>query len=645
VRKLLTRIAIALLLVSGVAAARWYGKPPPGGPPLPRSAPRPAVPLPEERLREAGPLFIALFLPSQEAYGFAVSHAATAMGLPLFVTRDLAAALRQPMVVIAGELPASAIDAGREQQLSRYVEAGGVLVIDDLQARAASHLAGIEQVVPSRTRASIRFDPASGDPGLAHLRAPESLTISLGNLARQQGLQTAGLRPRPGDGARVLARFEDGEPALLVLARGRGRVYALGASFSDLILRPQINRDYEAQRFYDNHFEPSADVPQFLLRDWYLGLVPGALALSPVPDGLEGVLLLTHDVDFTRSVDNMVAYATAEAEAKVASTFFLQTKYVRDFQDEVFWNEHAMAVAAQVVQLGGEIESHSVAHAYDFSTLRVGSDDENARWYRPRVIWRGNSARSGWSVGATLFGELRVSRQLLEAIAQPHPVEAFRSGYLNIHPRQWAALLRTGYRFDSSYSANDVLTAFPYAAMEDAGFARESGIIELPVLIADSVEPLSSILPQLKALLDKESVLHAVCVLLIHPDEAGDKLRTELALIEHVRGRFWVGPMSRFGRFWSARAAVQVFARLEGGEQTVEVTAPEAIEGLTVDLAGPRRLLPSPEAALVRWSNADRTLVLPPLKAGERITLHLADDHGWAAASSPSASPSPSAGP
>jgi hypothetical protein len=633
----LTWVAIPLVVVSGVVAGRWYGQPPPGGPPLPRSSPRPAVVLPEERLREAGPLFIAVFLPSPEAYGFAVSHAATAMGLPLFVTRDLTAALRQPMVVIAGELVASALDAGREQQLTRYVEAGGVLVIDDLEARAASNLAGIEQVVPSRTRASIRFDPASGDPGIAHLRAPESLTISLGNLARQEGLQTAALRPRPSDGARVLARFEDGEPALVVRALGRGRVYALGASLSDLVLRPQINRDYEAQRFYDNHFEPSADVPQFLLRDWYLALVPGALALSPIPDGLEGALLLTHDVDFTRSVDNMVAYATAEAKAKVASTFFLQTKYIRDFEDQAFWNEHAMTVAAQVVRLGAEIESHTVAHTYDFSTLGVGSDDESARWYRPRVISRGTSARSGRSVGATLFGEVRVSRQLLAAIAQPHPIESFRSGYLNIHPQQWGALLRTGYRFDSSYSANDVLTAFPYAAMEDAGFARESGIIELPVLIADSVEPLSSILPQLKTVLDMEAVLHAVCVLLIHPDEADDKLRTELALIEHVRGRFWVGPISRFGRFWSARAAAQVFARLEGAEETVEVTAPEAIEGLTVDFAGPRRLLSSPDSALVRSSNADRTLVLPPLKAGERITLHLAGDHGWAVA--PSAKP------
>ena len=633
-RKVLLRVAIALMLLSGVVLARWYGKAPPGGSPLPRSVPLPPRPLPEERLREAGPLFVALFLPAADAYGFAVSHAATAMGLPLFVTRDLSAALRQPMVIVAGELAAGAIDAGREEQLSRYVEAGGVLVLDDLESRGAWNLAGIESVVPSRTRASIHFDPASEDPGFAHLRAPESLTISIGNPERKEAMQTAALRPRPGDGARVLARFEDGEPALLVRARGRGRVYALGASFADLILRPQINRDFEAQRFYDNHFEPGADVPQLILRDWYLGLVPGALALSPVPDGLEGALLLTHDVDFTRSVDNMVAYARAEAEAKVASTFFLQTKYVRDFEDEAFWDEHAIAVATEVVQLGGEIESHSVAHAYDFSTLRAGKDDVTARWYRPRVLSRGRTARSGVSVGATLFGEVRVSRQLLSAIAQPHPVEAFRSGYLNIHPQQWSALFRTGYRFDSSYSANDVLTAFPYAAMEDAGFARESGIVELPVLLADSVEPLSSILPQLEEVLDKESVLHAICVLLIHPDMTGDKLRTELALIEHVRARFWVGPLSRFGRFWSARAATQVVARLEGAEEIVELYAPEAIEGLTIDLAGPLKRLASSDAAPARWTNAGRSLVLPPLAAGARMTLRFAPqvDPGLAAA-------------
>ncbi|GAC1542251.1 MAG: hypothetical protein NVS2B9_09310 [Myxococcales bacterium] len=622
-RKALHRIAIALL-VAAIVFARWYGKVPPGGPPLPRSAPSAGPALPEERLGEAGPLSLALYLPAGDAYGFAVSHAATAMGVPLFVTRDLSAALRQPMVVISGELAADAIGADRQALLRRFVAQGGILVLDDLQARGSWDLAGIERATPSRARTSIQFDAASGDPGFAHLRAPESRTIQLGNPARKEAFQTSGMFPRAEDGARVLARFDDGAPALLVRALGRGRVYALGAAFSDLILRAQVNRDYEAQRSYDNHFEPGADVPQFLLRDWYLGLVPGAVALSPVPDGLTGALLLTHDVDFARSVDNMIPYAQAEADAGVAATYFIQTHYLRDYEDEAFWDERAIAAARRVVQLGGEIESHSVAHAYDFAGLRLGSDAEVARWYRPRVLWRGDDDKHGLSVGATLFGETRVSRQLLSIVEQPRGVEAFRSGYLHIHPQQWSTLRRSGYRFDSSYSSNDVLTAFPYAAMEDGSFARESGILELPVLLADSVDPLSSLIPQFKAVLDAEAELRGVCVVLIHTDEVSDKLRTELALVEHVRGRFWIGPLARFGRFWEARAAVRVHARLDASGEVIELESPQALEGLTLDLPAGARVLPSPGTALARTVGPGTQLVLPPLAAGARLTIRLA---------------------
>ena len=58
----------------------------------------------------------------------------------------------------------------------------------------------------------------------------------------------------------MLAHFDDGSAALLTNSVGKGRVYLLGLSLLDVVLRNQDNHDYEAQRHYVNAFEPGADV-------------------------------------------------------------------------------------------------------------------------------------------------------------------------------------------------------------------------------------------------------------------------------------------------------------------------------------------------------------------------------------------------
>ena len=58
-----------------------------------------------------------------------------------------------------------------------------------------------------------------------------------------------------------------------------------------------------------------------------MGTVPGGKALSVV---------LSHDVDFTQSVVNAPVFAEYEKSAGVPATYFIQTKYIRDYYDEIF---------------------------------------------------------------------------------------------------------------------------------------------------------------------------------------------------------------------------------------------------------------------------------------------------------------------
>ncbi len=583
-----------------------------------------APPPPIRRFSTRSPAAMAVYLADAQDQGFALAHAATAMGIPVFFTRDLAQALAQPMVATAGELSGAALTAAVAARLDAYVRAGGTLILDDVESRGAQDLAGLSGAVASSSRCAIAFGPANLDPALARLTAPPSATISIGSQKTRQAILTQGLSPRSGAGVATLARFDDGTAAVVRRDLGRGRVYALGATFTDLILRPQGNHDFDAQRFYDNHFEPSADVPQIFLRDLYAARVPAAVTVDPVPDGLEGALILTHDIDYRRSVVNMLAYAGFEFGAGVSATYFVQTKYIKDYEDEAFFDAAARRIVAQVLRLGADIGSHSVSHAYDWSQFPLGTGRETADDYRPTVLSRGASSREGRTAGGSVTGEIRVSRALLKDAVPRAPLEAYRTGYLNINPAQWDVLAQNGFRFDSSYSADDVMTVFPYEMMARAGFDVESGVLQFPVLLLDSVAPLEPRIPSFLTVLDQEALFHGVCVVLLHPDVVGEKLRVEKALVDHVRGRFWIGNLSNFGDFWRGRAAARV--RASGGPRrlVVAVTADRAVTGLTLDF--PRRVvLLGSTGTGARPARSDRAIVLGALPAGATATLTLSE--------------------
>ena len=274
--------------------------------------------------------------PSDQAFGD--SHIAAGMGLPHFVTHDPTVALRQPMVILSGELSGDEMTPALQARLHSYVDGGGTLVINDPESTGAQILAGIKPTVASQKRYLLKFDVKSGDPGFAHLRAWQAQTIVIGNPKENTADVTQGLTPVPGSGARIIARFDDGAGAISVHNIGRGRVYAFGASLFDLVVVPQNNHDPDSERWYDNHLEPSADAPQFVIRDWYMAYVPGAVALDPVPDGKTGALIFTHDIDYSLSIINMVAYARAEHAHGFNGTFFVQTKNVNDQADSAFFN-------------------------------------------------------------------------------------------------------------------------------------------------------------------------------------------------------------------------------------------------------------------------------------------------------------------
>ncbi|HXW76300.1 MAG TPA: hypothetical protein VEJ20_02725, partial [Candidatus Eremiobacteraceae bacterium] len=352
------------------------------------------------------PLAVAVFASDPQEYGFGARHAVAQMGIPLVFTRDLNAALRQPMVIMTGATDGNFMSDNVTARLKQYIESGGVLVVDDGESAGVQQLAGIANLTPSEHRYSLHYSLGSGDPGLQNLRLAAEQTIMLGNKSEGLADLTQGYTLAKGTDAQTLATFDDGSVALVSRRIGAGRIYVTGLAYYDAVLRPQDDQALDAGRVYDNGFEPSADVPQFILRDWYLAFVRGAVVTDPTPDGLSGALLITHDIDYSKSVTNMLAYGRAEHAQHFTATYFIQAKTVRDIEDNAFFNAQAKQIISTVFEEGGDIASHTVAHAPDWRTFPVGTGKESPSTYHPFVKVMAPDHSHGLTLGASVTGEV-----------------------------------------------------------------------------------------------------------------------------------------------------------------------------------------------------------------------------------------------
>jgi hypothetical protein len=426
----------------------------------------------------------------------------------------------------------------------------------------------------------------------------------------------------------VIAQFDDGTAALVSRRIGKGHLYVTGLAYYDAVLRPQDDQALDAGRDYDNGFEPSADVPQMIVRDWYLHYVPGAVVTDPTPSGLAGALIITHDVDFIKSIANMPVYAKAEKAHAFSATYYIQAKTVRDIEDTNFFDAHARRLVAQIAAQGADIASHTVSHSPNWKEFPVGTGAETPDNYRPFVKSIAADHSHGVTLGASLTGEIHVSQERLEACAPGLRVDALRTGYLLINNAQWTVLERYGYRFDSSYGAGEILTSFPYTAMEAQGGSRESHVLEFPIVIADADNwvPMFPHMAAFDAVLDKESDIHGVVTTLIHDDVVADKLPTELALVAHARPKMWIGSIDAFGDFWDKRAETSVSSSTSGGIETVTVLSPHGVDGLTLDFPEPVTLVSAAGTSASPVSGGS-ALVLSHVPAGQPVTVIVRPSH------------------
>ncbi len=485
---------------------------------------------------------------------FSAQHILDVAGIPYIVSSNLDVVQNYPMVLCTSWLDSIAFTAYEDTVISNYVKNGGVIILPRMKNNDIKFVFGVNGYFSSTTRYQMSWNVGSNDPSLRWLDDTLEQKISLGRNTTPSIFDT---RSYTLSTATPLAYYEDGNVAITKNMFRNGYAYALGMSLKDLILRPQLNLDYNAQRTFSNGFEPSADVFILWIKALYAQHVPNAVWKHTSPGATKATIMMTHDIDATTSCLLMPLDADYEDSLNIRATYFITTHYIHDFVAGDFWTDYTPQ-RQYLLSKNMEIASHSVGHFPDMdieSIVAIGAPGNTIANYLPH--YNGN-----FTVGASVYGEVEVSKNLLDANLGIN-ISSYRPGYLYQHNQQINAMKDLGYKYSSSMSGNDVLTAFPYLAHKDMVFEGDlTDIYEIPLSISDaqvSDKVDSSNYPRHVArwlyCVDKNMANRAPINLLIHPTR-NFKLWAERLFVSQLPNGLTFRTVNEFGDYWKMRNAV-----------------------------------------------------------------------------------------
>jgi len=514
---------------------------------------------------------LAVLLTDPSSAWLGLVHGLKTIGIPFVITQDYAEALTHRVVLVYPEISGVVLTPEALQALAGFPRSGGTLIGSRVLGGGLQEIFGFREAVPSRQRFEVRFDPDT--PIAASLTDPRERTLRLGDRAKNpDAFGSYGYTQSTG----LLAVYEDGTAAVTHTSHGKGHAYAVGIDLGFLLLKGYNNRGEEITWSYDNRFDPNLDVWLRLLKDIYTAGEPDAVTIGTVPFGRSLSVMMTHDVDFTQSMANAVGYAEYEKSQDVVGTYFIQTKYIRDFNDDIFFDDRGIVHLKKLAALGMEIGSHTVAHSKLFSQFPMGTGSEQYPTYTPFVKNR-NATSNG-----TILGELRVSKFLLEHFSEQR-LMSFRPGELSNPVALPQALQAAGYRYSSSTTANNSLTHLPYQLNYDRLNDTEMDVFEFPVTVEDEESPkLGDRVPEAVELARQIGRYGGTFVVLIHPNILDHKLEFEKRFVESVKSFAWFGSVSQFGQWWAARNELAVDVSTEGAQYVLTLQLPKPMTGLTV---------------------------------------------------------------
>jgi len=499
------------------------------------------------------------------------------MGMPYAVTDNVSTAVNSPILYTSSYIATGTLTATEKQMLNEFVHGGGIFVATSLSDSDLYSLFGVSSQSRKNTRSLMDWNISTKDPVLVYIDDPKEIQISLGGGKTPDYIYT---RSYELDTATDLASFNDGSTAVTKHTYGAGLTYLLGVSYTDIIIRNQMNLDFDAERSYLNDFEPTTDTFMLFLRAIYEENIAHASWKHTSPSNSAAPLIITHDVDSQSSADWMKAFSDLETQKGVSVNYNINTHYIDDVNDGDYYTMNN-AIYQYVLDQGHVISSHSVGHFRDWDdevSIPLGSAGNTIDNYWP-------SYDGTVSSNATVYGELEVSKNLLENDLNIN-VKTFRSGHLLWNDNQVSVMEDLGYKYDSSFSANNILTNFPYRLLyKRAASSDLSSIYEFPLIISDGdYENLSNAVALWLDILGKNTNNSALTVLLIHPNRES-KLNDLESFLDQLPESVVVRNMDDFGDYWQARDSFDFLPTLENNKLTLRLSDGVSSTTLNKDLS------------------------------------------------------------
>ena len=430
-----------------------------------------------------------------------------------------------------------------------FVAKGGIIVGNDVLATrngALKQLFGYKGYTPSKTHKQLSL---KNSPYFLFLDQKNERNFRLSGTTRAPYTNTIEVGT-----AKVIGTYEDGNAAITINHFKKGEAILLGISLFDLRYRNLFGKDYNANKQYANGYEPLSDMITFLMQGVYAKKLGPSLTLNSAKGPNHATVVITHDVDYEYSMKNIKAFVNLEEQQSTKATFTIQTKYIKDYKDNPFFHNKTLPYILDAQERGFEIASHTVLHTENFFTLPKGDCTESYPQYKPfsqsELTDRGQP---------TLCGELKVSKELLLGSGIKEVV-SFRSGHLYYNPHLPEVMEALGYRFSSCFSAEDILSYFPYRYVYDyRTLSHESKIWELPLTYEDEAFP--PLYFRVNDALDLFNNLYrhgGVFTLLIHPDLTHTRLKNldinfQESFISQLPDDVWIDTMKAVGSYWDER--------------------------------------------------------------------------------------------
>ena len=487
-----------------------------------------------------------------------------AQGIPITVTQDVGRALAHKVVLVYPIISGRTLSHNSLRAIAQHVRDGGTVLGFDLAGGGLEPVFGINGATPSRTRETMRWADTAPNP--------EEQTIRFSRAGWEAAI---GSWAYDVSTAKVIATYEDGGAAVICHDEG-GKACLMGVDLGSLTNRAIDARAEEDARAYVNRYEPSLDVLVRWVSDLYVAGEPMPWLIDTAPAGHEVSIVLTHDIDYTRSVVNAQGYADLERANGLRATYFMQTKYIRDYNDDVFMTKDTVPLLKALHDQGMEIGSHTVAHSRAYKAFPLGDGLERYPDYRPFV----DTATTAH--GGSVLGEARVSKFLLERLVGAR-ISSFRPGHLS-YPFQLPEVLQaTGYFYSSSVTADSCLTHPAHQMTYSRAGQSLVPVYEFPLTIEDEELPrLGDRFESESAVVEKIAAHHGLVVVLIHPDILGHKLDFERQLIARWKDRAWMTDLDDYGAWWRARDLADIDVVQDEHGWSLDVAAPNELRNVVV---------------------------------------------------------------